>query len=185
MDEPTPPADPDSPLSFSMEGYLGEPPSSIIPFFWSPGWNSEQSINKYQIEVSGALHDGDPGRRLIEPAVAGGAYDREIPEPWSRAAQWAALPIHHIFGTEETSARGDAIQERIPAPYFAIGKQDAGRMELKEGQKAQLEGAEWRRELTLKIMPDLPEGAVGLPYGLPGMEYFEAGDWIDIKKASS
>lgn len=185
LDEPTPPADPDSPLSFSMEGYLGEPPSSVIPFFWSPGWNSEQSINKYQIEVGGALHDGDPGRRLIEPADTDGDYDTDVPPPWSRKEQWTALPIHHIFGTEETSARGDAIQERMPSPYFALGERDAERLGLKEGQKARLEGAEWRRELTLTIITDLPEGVAGLPYGIPGMEYFEAGDWIDIKTESS
>src|SRR3546814_15696758 len=51
--------------SFTMEGYRGIPPSSVIPFFWAPGWNSVQSINKYQIEPGGPLHGGDPGKRLI------------------------------------------------------------------------------------------------------------------------
>ncbi len=64
VSEPKPPEDPDSALTYTMEGYQGKPPSSIIPFFWSPGWNSVQSINKYQIEVGGSLHDGDPGLRF-------------------------------------------------------------------------------------------------------------------------
>jgi len=62
VSEPKPPEDEDSPLSFTMEGYRNEPPSSIIPFFWQPGWNSVQSINKYQIEIGGPLHGGDPGK---------------------------------------------------------------------------------------------------------------------------
>ncbi len=57
VSEPKPPEDDDSPFSFTMEGFRGEPPSSVIPFYWSPGWNSVQSINKYQIEVGGPLHD--------------------------------------------------------------------------------------------------------------------------------
>jgi NADH-quinone oxidoreductase subunit G len=59
--------DPDSPLSFSMEGYEGQPPSSLITHFWSPGWNSVQSVTKFQNEAGGPLHGGDPGVRLIEP----------------------------------------------------------------------------------------------------------------------
>jgi len=185
VDEPTPPADPDSPLSFSMEGYFGEPPSSVIPFFWSPGWNSEQSINKYQIEVGGALHDGDPGRRLIAPASPEGNYEQDVPPVWSPKEKHTALPIHHIFGSEETSARGDAVQERSPELYVALGKKDAEELRLEQGREVQLESTQWRRKLPLEILPELPEGLVGLPYGLPGMEYFEAEDPVVIKKTTS
>ncbi|OHB64052.1 MAG: NADH-quinone oxidoreductase subunit G, partial [Planctomycetes bacterium RBG_13_60_9] len=65
--EPRRPDDPDSPLSFSMEGYEGQPPSSLIPRFWAPRWNSVQSLNKFQEEVAGPLRGGNPGERLIEP----------------------------------------------------------------------------------------------------------------------
>ncbi len=65
--EPKPPDDPDSPLSFSMEGFGDRPPAALIPRYWSPGWNSVQSLNKFQSEVGGPLRGGDPGQRLIEP----------------------------------------------------------------------------------------------------------------------
>ena len=65
--EPKPPDDPDSPLSFSMEGNPDQPPSALLPFFWSPGWNSIQAVNKFQAEIGGPLRQGDPGVRLIEP----------------------------------------------------------------------------------------------------------------------
>ena len=52
--EPKPPDDPDSALSFSMEGYEGVPPSPFISRFWSPGWNSVQAVNKFQKRSRGA-----------------------------------------------------------------------------------------------------------------------------------
>ena len=64
---PNTPEDPDTPLAFSMEGDHSQPPSALIPRFWAPGWNSVQSLNKFQEEVGGQLRGGDPGIRLIEP----------------------------------------------------------------------------------------------------------------------
>lgn len=64
--EPPPPPDPDTPLTFSMEGATLQPPPALIPRFWAPGWNSIQSLNKFQQEIAGALIGGNPGRRLIE-----------------------------------------------------------------------------------------------------------------------
>src|SRR3546814_7673606 len=98
-----------------MEGYRGIPPSSVIPFFWAPGWNSVQSINKYQIETGGPLHGGDPGKRLIpingnnpiptsnETAGNTGApFFAEQPEPFQpRAGCIYLIPRQYIFGTEE------------------------------------------------------------------------------------
>ena len=68
VSEPKPPDDPDSPLSFSMEGTPDQPPAALIPFFWSPGWNSIQAINTYQKEIGGPLRGGDAGVRIFEPA---------------------------------------------------------------------------------------------------------------------
>ena len=67
--EPKPPADPDTPLAFSMEGYQDQPPAPLISRYWSPGWNSVQALNKFQQEVGGPLNGGDPGKRLLEPST--------------------------------------------------------------------------------------------------------------------
>ena len=104
VSEPKPPVDPDSALSYTMEGYRGLPPSSMIPFFWSPGWNSVQSINKYQQEVGGALHDGDPGIRLFEGTDRSPEYYTSVPEKFiSLEGHLLMVPVHHIFGSEELS----------------------------------------------------------------------------------
>ncbi len=55
VSEPAPVADDDSPLAFSMEGYSGIAPSSILPYYWSPGWNSVQALNKYMDEPGGNI----------------------------------------------------------------------------------------------------------------------------------
>jgi len=53
--EPKQPVDDDTPFSYSMEGVNGKQPGSLIPFVWAPGWNSTQSIHKFQSEAGGAL----------------------------------------------------------------------------------------------------------------------------------
>ena len=60
--EPRATQDADSPLAFSMEGINGahasERPAALIPFAWSPGWNSPSAWNKFQAEVGGAMKGG-------------------------------------------------------------------------------------------------------------------------------
>ena len=73
--EPKPPNDPDSALAYSMEGSPNQPPAALQPFFWSPGWNSIQAVNKFQSEIGDALKGGDPGVRLIEPSQKGAYFD--------------------------------------------------------------------------------------------------------------
>lgn len=63
--EQRPPEDPDSALSFSMEGFEGVPASSLTPYYWSPGWNSPQAITKYLDEPGGVPPDGNSGAMLF------------------------------------------------------------------------------------------------------------------------
>ena len=56
MHEQPVPSDPDTPLAHSMEGFVGQPPAALTPFFWAPGWNSIQALNKYQNPVGGKLY---------------------------------------------------------------------------------------------------------------------------------
>jgi NADH-quinone oxidoreductase subunit G len=70
VSEPKIPQDNDSPLTFSMEGRPETPPSSMVPFYWSPGWNSVQAMYHYLDEPNGSMKGGDPGIRLIEPPVS-------------------------------------------------------------------------------------------------------------------
>lgn len=184
VSEPKPPDDPDSALTFTMEGYRGEPPSSIIPFFWSPGWNSVQSINKYQIEVGGPLHGGDPGKRLIEP----GNNDFNFFDPSSnyfkgKDGELFLLPVYHIFGSDELSNMSPAIQERIPKPYILLNEEFLKKENLKEGDDIKLELDNEKIKLPVKSNKNIPEGIAGYPVGLPGITFYDLPLWCKVGEA--
>src|SRR5258707_4879130 len=103
ISEPKPPDDPDSPLSFSMEGTSDTPPAALIPFFWSPGWNSIQATNTYQKEIGGPLRGGDAGVRMFEPAAPNGqVYFSAIPAAFQpREDHWALVATYHLFCSAE------------------------------------------------------------------------------------
>ena len=162
--EPKPPEDPDSPLNFSMEGAAVAPPPAVTPFFWAPGWNSIQSVNKYQEEIAGPLRGGVPGVRLIEPDGAP-RPSAAVPAAFApRAGEWLLAPLHHIFGSDELSRRAPAIASLTPPTYVALNPDDAAALQVREGEEVTVAGA----RLPVKILPDLPHGVAGLPVGLDG-----------------
>jgi NADH-quinone oxidoreductase subunit G len=183
VSEPKPPEDPDSPLSFTMEGYRGQPPSSVIPFFWSPGWNSVQSVAKYQEEVGGPLRGGDPGVRLLKPDGGRSTYFLDVPERFKPVDNHLLmLPLHHIFGSEEMSVHAPGVAQRVPKPYVAMNAEDAQALKLAEGSPLDfiIEGKAY--QLPVKVSATLPKGTAGMPNGLPGEPYIELPRWAILKQ---
>ena len=160
--EPTPPRDPDSPLNYSMEGYPQQPPAPLVPFFWAPGWSSnQQSLNKFQEEVGGPLRGGPAGVRLVEPD-GGSAPEGSIPAPFERRdGEFLVVPLHHIFGSEELSAAAPAIASLAPKPYLALNPDDAAGF----GPEAEVLGFRF----PVKVLPELPRGVAGVPAGIGGI----------------
>ncbi|WP_212631551.1 NADH-quinone oxidoreductase subunit NuoG [Pseudomonas sp. KB-10] len=179
--EPRQPQDQDTAFAFSMEGYGGSKEDrQQIPFAWSPGWNSPQAWNKFQDEVGGHLRAGDPGVRLLE--AAGNAL------PWfdvnsafnPAAGTWQVAPLHHLFGSEENSARAKPIQERMPEPYVALARDEAARLGVNDGALLALRVNGQALRLPLKVRDDLAIGLVGLPLGLPGIPAVIAGASVTL-----
>lgn len=182
--EPKPPEDPDSALSFSMEGFDGRPPAPFISRYWAPGWNSVQALNKFQGEVGGPLAGGDPGRHLIEPPeVADTPYFGGIPSAFrQREGEWLLVPVYHIFGSEELSRIAPGIGELSPKPYLSLSPRDASKLKVGEGDSIELFLPGSRFELTVKLVQSLSSGIAGMPVGLPGLPYMELPEWGRIKK---
>ncbi len=181
--EPKPLDDPDSALAYSMEGAALQPPAALQPFFWSPGWNSIQSVNKFQREIGDALREGDPGIRLFEPS-SGGAYFTAIPAAFIRSeAEWVVIPIEHIFGSEELSLQAPAVAELAPSPYLAMNPTDAASLHL-DGQPGdvEIELGGVKQRLPLKILPGLPAGVAGIPAGLTAIRGEELPAWSRIER---
>ena len=188
--EPRQPQDPDTALAFSMEGHngtqAGTRPSALIPYAWAPGWNSPQSWNKFQDEVGGHLQGGDPGVRLIEPSGVPARDDRRIPEAFAaRAGEWTALPLAHIFGSEELTARAAPVASLIPPAYVALHPADAKALEAKENSTLKVSLPGETVYLPLRCRSDVPRGTVGLAAGVPGSPWFPAGVAIKLERGPS
>jgi NADH-quinone oxidoreductase subunit G len=167
--EPKPPEDQQSPLCFSMEGFEGQPPSSLITNYWAPGWNSVQALNRFQEETGGLPRGGDPGRRLFEfqsceviPYFPNVQVDHDVPE-----GQWLIVAVHHIFGSEELSSLAPGIAQRAPAPYLGLNEHDMLELGLQEGDLVRFVRHDATYQLPVRRMPSLPHGIAGLPVGLP------------------
>jgi NADH-quinone oxidoreductase subunit G len=184
VSEPKPPDDPESPLSFSMEGVSEQPPPALIPFFWSPGWNSIQAVNKFQQEIAGPLRGGDPGVRLIEPISNGQPnFWGELPGAFEpKEDQRLLVPLYHIFGSDELSHWAPAIAELTPKPYIALNADEAARSGLKENDEASVALDGSTQKLAVRIRAEVPAGVAGLPVGLPGSPYWNLPAWGTITK---
>ncbi len=189
--EPRASQDNDTALAFSMEGHngtqMGERPGALIPFAWSPGWNSPQSWNKFQDEVGGHLRAGDAGVRLFEPAADAKA-DYYGPAPVAFAARSDALrvtPLQHLFGSEELSARATPVQKRMPQAYIAISPGDAARFGLQTNVLVRVATASDTFELPAKISDDIASGTVGIPQGFSEVEFIAPNSWVQISKGAA
>jgi len=171
LHEPRPAQDPDSPLSYTMEGLGRSVPPALFARFWSPGWNSDQSLNKFQSEVGGQLVGGDPGVRLVEaPAGAVGSYfAAALAAPAARNGLLLLVPRYHVFGSEELSVLAPGVAERSPSPYIALSFDQAESLGLKEGQRARVTTEAGAVMDMAVIIRALPAGVAAAPSGRSGL----------------
>ncbi len=158
--------DNDSPMSFTMEGYQGETPASLTTHYWSPGWNSVQSINKYQIEVGGALHGGDPGQRLTDKSEGSLDYYHQIPEAWIAPKDGlSAVPVYQIFGSEELSRKSPSVKERSEKAFILLHPADAETHNLIAGEVAEVTLDDQPISLIVKTANEIIQGTACFSMG--------------------
>jgi NADH-quinone oxidoreductase subunit G len=164
VSEPKPPADLNTPLNYSMEGYKGQPPANLIPYYWKPGWNSAQAINKYLDEPDGSVMDSDPGMKL--PVNMNGhamEFISSLPDPFTPSEDKILFfPVYRIFGSEELSGYSQAISTLIPQPYIIVNEKSAAKM--KNG-RVLLDGISIK--VNVETDRHVPDGIAGLSW-LPG-----------------
>jgi NADH-quinone oxidoreductase subunit G len=164
---PRPPAEPRAPYVDSDVGARRDVPSSLTARFWTPGWNSGEALNKFQIEVGGGLHGGDPGLRLIEPGGGDApAAPGTVPDP-AGVGDLLLLVRPEVFGGEPLSGRAPVIVARAPAPVLALSPADAGRLGLSAGDRVRVSHGSGAAELELAVDETLPEGLATCPAGVP------------------
>lgn len=93
-----------------------------------------------------------------------------------------AVPLHHIFGSEELSSHSAPVMERMAKPYILVHTADATEMNLAEGTNLSFEIDGDMYELPVKLSETLPKGLAGVPSGLDGLRFAELPAWALLKK---
>ncbi len=152
-----PPPDPETPFNFSMEGSNAEPPSSLIPRFWAPNWNSQEAINKFQVELGARLHGGSAGKRLIEadgktPAKKASETEATPPPSTKKLSkdQVLLVPSAELFGSDPLSRESEAIAELMPEPYVELHPTTAEKLNLSAGSRCTLQWDQQSFEALVK-----------------------------------
>ncbi|HMK55677.1 MAG TPA: NADH-quinone oxidoreductase subunit NuoG [Dissulfurispiraceae bacterium] len=164
-----------SALAFSMEGYENIPPPSLIARYWSSGWNSVQALSKFQSEIGAHLRGGDPGVRLITQRdyLIFALREKTARRTGHKSGEWTVVPLYHIFGSEKMSMFSAPIAGLAPKPYLALNGEEIRHLKIAEGDMVVVTGKHTHLELPLTRNDSLPRGVAGLPYGLPGIYWFD------------
>lgn len=171
--EPKAAIDTDTPFSYSMEGQNpGNQNGASIPYVWSPGWNSNQSVFKFQQEVAGKLAGGDPGLRLLEPNGAKLEYfSIGAPTKSREAGSFELVPVHLVFGSDEMSNKSWPIRARIPALFVLLSQADAEALNIEQGNGVRIEGIS--ESFAIRVDSRLPDGVLGVPRALVELTHYE------------
>lgn len=166
--EPMAPSDEESPFAYSMEGANQTAPAALMSYTWSPGWNSNQAVMKYQQEIGGHLRGGDPGVRLIERGTTLPDMMRFSPPTADTPAREGLQPlaVFEVFGSDELSSEAAAVQQRIPDAYVILNPEDAATLGVEVG--AGVRDPAGSARFAVRIDPDVQPGYVYYGSGLPG-----------------
>jgi NADH-quinone oxidoreductase subunit G len=168
--EQPPPEDPDTPLSYSMEGFTGSPPPAFLPRYRIPGWNSVQALNRLQTVPGGPLPGGGSGLRLLEPGGdARWEYASGIPEPSEPGEdQVLLLPLFRLFGSEELSRLAPGITQLTGKPLLRINPEDAARLGVGAVSQVELAVGSDRWSLPMELDQGVIPGTAFVTAGFPG-----------------
>ena len=131
------------------------------------------------------LRDGDPGTRLFDrDACIAHDFFKDAPPVFSpRSGELLAVPLYHVFGSEELSLSSPAIAMVSPKRYLALCPDDAAHLDINEGEVVEIVAGTASYKFPAVIRPDFPRGVAGIPYNLPGTRGIDLPQWFRIKKA--
>ncbi|KGJ97170.1 NADH-quinone oxidoreductase subunit NuoG [Thalassotalea sp. ND16A] len=148
--------DNNSPYKFSMEGAaisnnsaassLGG--SSAMPFTWAPGWNSNQSVSKYQQQVGAELTNKSPVVQIFDPAAPntinqgvdtadkkqmGTEHDtNNVNDSLIGDPGLTFVAAAHIYGNDYLGLKGSQFKLLSPIPFLSLHPQNAAALQLSE-----------------------------------------------------
>jgi len=183
MHEPKTREDEDSSLNYSMEGDNRSLPSALRPFVWDPGWNSNQSLHKFQEEIGGALKGGSAGTRLIEPSDVGSAMRIQPPSAFEPQTETFCLtPQYQLFGSDELSVHAQAVAAMVGLPVARVAPEDATRLGLTQADGLAISTDGVAVNCAVVIDAKVPRGTLGYTVGHPDTLALQSGLFIRIER---
>ena len=178
--EPKQEQDEEGIMSYSMEGIPATKNSTVFNTAWAGGWNSNQSVFKFQKHTGEALKMAGNGHCLIASTATEKTYAPFAADD-DAAGDHQVFPIYHLFGSEELTAKTPAIQEKATGAYVAINPADAGKLGLQasDGVAVQHNGS-----VPVLLRNSIKPGTVGVPVGLNGLNFRNLPGAITLEKAS-
>ncbi len=183
--EPRQPRDEESALGFTMEGLNRDTPGALLPFVWSPGWNSNQSLHRFQEEVGGALKGGSAGVRLLEAGnngQAGAAPTTSALAGTGGNGSLRLVPRYHIFGSDPLSALSPGIRELVRPACIELAPDDARALGVADGDGVRI--GEFPTPLAVRVNASLVAGCAGFSAGYPATAHLHGGQRVDLQRAA-
>jgi len=160
--EPKPIQNTTSPYSFTMEGLLAGHPEAKndSPFSWAPGWNSNQSVHKFQHESQTEKQDNDTRLFTGDKAVTHwplAEKSLEIP-----SGNLSPVIISKVFGSESLSLATPELTDLTDAPFITLNPEQLKQRQLQVGDLVicQSRAHNWIAEVRADLL--LSQSSVGV-----------------------
>lgn len=187
--EPQQTIDIETPLAYTMEGLNRDEPAALKPFYWAPGWNSNQAVQKFQDEVDGPIRGGPNGVRLFD---CNGA-DKTMPTSQKitqskdemESGKWQLISIYRVHGSEELSVSSEEIGELSGEAFIAVGEKVAEKLSVSEGDGLLVNSGDVELSLEVKIISRVAKNCIGFSAGYQQTSQLAQGAMVSLKKDES
>jgi len=178
--EPKQEQDEDGILAYSMEGVAATTDATVFNTAWSGGWNSNQSVFKFQSHTGGPLKQAGNGKRLIAGSNTEKLFS-EIGKQSTDKGDFQVFPLYHLFGSEELTSNTPAIQEKATGGYIALNETDVEKLGLQSSDGISVEH---NGSVPFVIRSSIQPGTVGVSLGLQGLNFRNLPGAVALEKAS-
>ena len=175
--------DDETPLAYSMEGLNRDQPSTLTPFVWSPGWNSNQSLQKFQAETGGPLKGGASGVKLIKSSGSGVSVTCDQTFSFTLEKNFRRLvPIYSLHGSEEMSHHTKEISQLAGLPFIVLSDKDADNMKVSDGDGVVVTGENLKTSISVRVSSRMAEGCAGYSAGYSEIQQLTADAHVQISR---